>query len=76
MTAANWAMVMDIINPKIGAAQHEIMCSIANSGDMAISASAGILFIMLGFPNIYLIPAILVIPALITLIPIKSDKIK
>ncbi|MFE3845308.1 MFS transporter [Thermoplasmatota archaeon] len=75
-TAATWAMVMDIINPKIGAAQHEIMCSIANAGDMVISAAAGTFFILLGFPNIYLIPAIIMIPAFITLIPIKSDKIK
>jgi MFS family permease len=76
MTAANWAMVMDVINPKIGAAQHEIMCSIANAGEMAVSAAAGTLFIILGFPNIYLIPAIIIIPAFITLIPIKSYKIK
>ena len=76
MTSANWAMVMDIINPKIGAVQHEIMCSIANFGDMVISALAGTLFIILGFPNIYLIPAILVLPAIFILIPIKSSKIK
>jgi len=76
MTSANWAMVMDIINPKIGAAQHEIMCSIANFGDMIFSASAGTFFILLGYPNVFLIGVILVIPALISLIPIKSEKIK
>jgi MFS family permease len=37
-TAANWAMVMDIINPKIGASEHEIICSIVNFGDIVISA--------------------------------------
>jgi MFS family permease len=76
MTAANWALVMDIINPKIGAVQHEIMCSIANFGDMSISAAAGILFILLGFQNLFLLSAIIVIPAIITLYPMKSDKIK
>jgi len=76
MTAANWAMIMDVINPKIGAAQHEIICSIGNSGDMAISAAAGTLFIILGFPNVFIIPFLILIPALIVLIPIKSEKIK
>ena len=76
MTAANWAMVMDVINPKIGATQHEIMCSIANFGDMTISAAAGTLLIILGFQNLFLLSAIIVIPAIITLYPIKSDKIK
>jgi len=75
-TAANWAMVMDIINPKIGASEHEIICSIVNFGDIVISAAAGTLVILMGFQNIFLLAAIIVIPALITLYPIKSSKIK
>jgi len=75
-TAANWAMIMDIINPKIGATEHEIICSIGNFGDTAISAAAGALFILIGFKNIFVLATILVILALITLKPIKSPKIK
>ena len=75
-TAANWAMIMDIINPKIGASEHEIICSIVNLGDTVISAAAGTLIILIGFQNIFLLAAILVIPAIITLYPIKSSKIK
>ena len=75
-TAANWAMIMDIINPKIGASEHEIICSIVNFGDIVISAAAGTLVILIGFHNIFLLSAIIVIPAIIALYPIKSSKIK
>jgi MFS family permease len=75
-TAATWAMVMDIINPKIGASEHEIICSIVNFGDTIISAAAGSLVILIGFNNIFLLMAIIVIPAFLTLYRINSDKIK
>jgi PAT family beta-lactamase induction signal transducer AmpG len=75
-TAANWAMVMDIINPKIGASEHEVICSIVNFGDTVISAVAGTLVVLIGFQNIFLLAAIILIPAIITLYPIKSSKIK
>lgn len=75
ITAANWAMVMDIINPKIGAAQHEIMCSIANAGDMGISAIAGTLFVLIGLNNIFILSALMVIPAIPLLYSIKSNDI-
>ena len=75
-TAATWAMVMDIINPKIGASEHEIICSIVNFGDTIISAAAGSLVILIGFNNVFLLMAIIVIPALLTLYRINSDKIK
>jgi MFS family permease len=76
MTAANWAMMMDIINPKIGATQHEIICSIGNFGDTVISAAAGALFILIGFNNIFLLASIFIIIALPILYKIQSDKIK
>ncbi len=76
MTAANWAMVMDVINPKIGAVEHEIICSIANFGDTTISAAAGTIYIFFGFQNIFVLAAVIVIVALIALKPITSEKIK
>jgi MFS family permease len=76
MTAANWAMIMDIINPKIGAAQHEIICSIANTGVMTITAAAGTLFVVLGFNNVFFLSVLIIISALIVLNFIKSKDIK
>jgi MFS family permease len=75
-TAAIWAMVMDIINPKIGASEHEIICSIVNFGDAMISAAAGTLIVLIGFNNLFLLSAVIVIPAILMLYKVKSDKIK
>jgi hypothetical protein len=52
------------------------MCSFANFGDMIFSASAGAIFVLVGNQNVFLVGAILVVPAIISLIPIKSAKIK
>jgi MFS family permease len=76
MTASNWAMIMDVINPKIGAVQHEIICSIANTGVMTMTAAAGTLFVVLGFNNIFILSIIIIITALILLNFIKSEDIK
>ena len=67
---------MDIINPKIGAVQHEIICSIANAFDVGITAAAGALFILLGLNNIFLLSITFIIVSMFILYPIKSDKIK
>jgi PAT family beta-lactamase induction signal transducer AmpG len=75
-TAATWALVMDIINPKIGASEHQIICSIVNFGDTVISAAAGAMVVFMGFQNIFLLSAIIVIPAIITLYHVKGEKIK
>lgn len=76
MVAANWAMIMDIINPKIGAAEHEIICSIANTGVMSMVAAGGTLFVVLGFNNVFYLSALIIIPAIILLNFIKTDRIK
>ncbi len=75
-TAATWALVMDIINPKIGASEHQIICSIVNFGDTVISAAAGAMVVFMGFQNVFLLSAIIVIPAIITLYHVKGEKIK
>ena len=76
MTATNWAMAMDIINPKIGSVQHEIMCSIGNFGDSVISAAAGTIFILIGLSNIFVLASIIVVISIGFLYQIHSDKIK
>jgi len=75
--AANWAMIMDIINPKIGASEHEIICSTVNFGSIIIGSATGALIVLLGFNNLFLLSVIFIIVAMIILYNIKNvDKIK
>jgi len=75
--ASNWAMIMDIINPKISASEHEIICSIVNFGGIVIASATGTLIVLAGFNNLFLLSAIIVIIALLVLTMIKDiDKIQ
>ena len=75
--AATWAMIMDVINPKISAAEHEVICSIVNLGGIAIGSAAGALIVLFGFNNLFLLSALILIIALVVLSRIKNvDKIK
>ena len=75
--AANWAMIMDIINPKIGATEHEIICSIVNFGSIIVGSATGALIVLIGFNNLFLLSAIIIMVAMIILYNIKNvDKIK
>ena len=74
--AATWAMIMDVINPKISAAEHEIICSIVNLGSIIIGSVTGTLIVMFGFNNLFLLSALIIIIALAVLYRIKNiDKI-
>lgn len=72
VTAANWAMIMDVINPKIGASEHEVICSIVNFGGIIIGSAAGTLIVLIGFNNIFILSAIIIIIALLILLKIKN----
>jgi MFS family permease len=75
--AANWAMVMDIINPKISASQHEIICSIVNFGGIVISSATGALIVLVGFNYLFVLSAIITLIALGVLTKNKDvDKIQ
>jgi len=75
--AANWAMIMDIINPKISASEHEVICSIVNFGGIVIGSATGALVVLIGFNNLFLLSAIIIMVAMILLYNIKNvDKIK
>ena len=75
--AANWAMIMDIINPKISASEHEVICSIVNFGTIIIASATGTLIVLFGFNNLFLLSAFIIIIALVVLYRIKNiDKIK
>jgi VIT1/CCC1 family predicted Fe2+/Mn2+ transporter len=75
--AANWAMIMDIINPKISASEHEVICSIVNFGGLIIGSATGTLVVLFGFNNIFILSGIIILIALIILSRIKGvDKIK
>ena len=74
--AANWAMIMDIINPKISASEHEVICSIVNFGTIIIGSATGTLIVLFGFNNLFLLSALIIIIALAVLYKIKNiDKI-
>jgi len=74
---ANWAMIMDIINPKISASEHEVICSIVNFGSIVIGSATGALIVLMGYNNLFLLSAIIIIIAMIILYQIKGiDKIK
>jgi len=75
--AVNWAMIMDIINPKISASEHEVICSIVNFGTIIISSATGTLIVVLGFNNLFLLSALIILISLIVLYMIKGlDDIK
>lgn len=75
--AANWAMIMDIINPKISASEHEVICSIVNFGTIIITSATGTLIVLFGFNNLFLLSVFIIIIALAVLYKIKNiDKIK
>jgi len=75
--AANWALIMDIINPKISASEHEVICSIANMGTIIIGSATGTLLVILGFNNLFILSGIIIILSLLMLNRIRNiDKIK
>ena len=70
----NWALLMDITNPKIGASEFSVISSIINLGDIGTNAIAGTLVVLIGFQNVFLLSAILVIPAVSILYNLKIQK--
>jgi MFS family permease len=72
----NWAIAMDITNPKIGASELSIIYSISNLGDVGAGAVAGTLVVIMGFQNVFLLSGILLIPAIITLHMLNLNNIK
>jgi len=68
------ALVMDIINPKIGATQLSILMSVHNFGDIGISMISGSLVLMLGYDRFFLYAALIVGPVLLLLYFIKDKR--
>jgi len=75
--SGNWAMVMDIINPKISASEHEIICSIVNFGGIIIGSATGSLFVLFGVNYLFILSALITLTALVILLTIKNvEKIR
>jgi MFS family permease len=70
--SANWAMIMDIINPKISAFQHEIICSIVNFGSIIIGSATGTLFVLLGADNLFVLGAFITLISILILYTVKG----
>ena len=66
------ALMMDITNPKVGAAQYSIMASIGNLGMIGISMISGSLIIILGYNKFFLYAALTVGLTLLILYFIKE----
>jgi hypothetical protein len=61
------ALLMDITNPKIGAAQYSFLASIANFGEFGIGMISGALVILLGYQRYFLYTALIVGAAMLVL---------
>jgi len=73
----NVAMLMDITNKQVGAAQFSILTSLANAGFVGGNTVSGSLVILLGFGRVFLYSAWFLGPAMLFLYSIKlKDKIK
>jgi MFS family permease len=73
----NVAMLMDITNKKVGAAQFSILTSLANAGFVGGNTVSGSLVSLLGFGRVFLYSAWFLGPAMLILHSIKlKDKIK
>lgn len=70
--AGNWAMVMDVINPKISSSEHEIICSIVNFGSIIIGSATGTLFVLLGVNNLFILSGVITLTAIVILYTIKG----
>ena len=66
------AIMMDITNPKIGAAQYSIMASIGNLGMIGISMISGSLIIILGYNRFFFFTALTVGISLLVLYFVKE----
>ena len=73
----NFAMMMDITNPKAGATQFSILTSLANSGSIIGETASGSMVALFGFGRTFLFSAWFLGPALLVLYFIKlKNKIK
>jgi MFS family permease len=70
--AGNWAMVMDVINPRISASEHEIICSIVNFGSIIIGSATGTLFVLLGVNNLFILSGVITLIAILLLYTVKG----
>ena len=70
------ALLMDITNPKVGAAQFSLLTSIANFGELFGGMIAGTLIVLLDFHRFFLYAALFFGPALLVLYLIRIKKPK
>ena len=72
MLSINWALVMDISNPKIGATEFSVITSIYNIGETSMATISGTLVVLIGFQNIFILLSIIILPAIISLFFVKK----
>ncbi len=70
----NFAMMMDVTNPKVGATQFSILTSLANGGALIGETASGTIAAMIGFTRTFLFSAWFLGPSLLILYFIKLKK--
>ena len=68
------ALLMDVTNPKIGAAQYSVLTSLTNFGEMGGTSITGSLIATLGFSRTFLYASWVYAPALLILYLLKIEK--
>jgi MFS family permease len=71
--AVNFALMMDVTNPKAGATQFSILTSLANGGALFGESSSGSFVSVLGFSRTFLFSAWFLGPPLLVLYFIKQN---
>jgi len=70
----NFAMFMDVTNPKVGGSQFSIFTSLSNTGELGTSTVSGSMVSVLGFTKVFLYAGVLFGPVLLILYLIKNKK--
>jgi len=70
-TSAQGALFMDLTNPKVGATQFSLFSGFMGLGDVGGRMIAGLLIVLVGFTNLFILSGLILIPPLILLSFIK-----
>jgi PAT family beta-lactamase induction signal transducer AmpG len=70
------ALFMDVTNPRVGATQYALLTNIWNLGEWGGGTSSGSLATLLGFPRVFILAGIILLPVILLIFFIKSSTTK
>jgi len=74
LASAQGAMLMDLTNPKVGATQFSLFSGFLGIGDVGGRMIAGLLIVLLGFNNLFILSGLILILPLLLLRKIRYNK--